>query len=78
MTVRISADWSFHGFRAVILENAALRIVLLPELGAKIWSKDRTDGLVADVFDLAITGAVSPAQEPLLGPRPDPNDAPAH
>jgi hypothetical protein len=47
-------------------------------VGAKIWSKDRTDGLVADVFDLAITGAVSPAQEPLLGPRPDPNDAPAH
>ena len=38
MTVRISTDWSFHGFRAVILENAALRIVLLPELGAKIWS----------------------------------------
>lgn len=42
-------------------------------VGAKIWSKDRTDGLVADVLDLAIAGAVSPEQEPLLGPRPDPN-----
>lgn len=43
-------------------------------VGAKIWSKDRTEGLVADVFDLTIDGSVSPQQEPLLGPRPDPNE----
>ena len=38
MTVRFSADWAYRGFRALVLENDQLRVVVLPELGAKIWS----------------------------------------
>lgn len=38
MTVRFDAAWSYHGFTALVLENAQLRVVILPELGAKIWS----------------------------------------
>lgn len=35
--LRVSTDWTFHGLRAVVLENRALRVVILPEAGAKIW-----------------------------------------
>lgn len=45
-------------------------------VGAKIWSKDRTDGLVADIEELTIVGVVAPEQQPLLGPVPDPNGQP--
>jgi hypothetical protein len=38
MTVRFDAAWSYRGFQALVLENALLRAVILPELGAKIWS----------------------------------------
>lgn len=38
MTVRLSSDWSYRGFRALVLENRLLRVVVLPELGGKIWS----------------------------------------
>ncbi len=38
MTVRFDPNWTCHGFRALVLENAQLRAVILPELGAKIWS----------------------------------------
>ncbi|GAA2109188.1 hypothetical protein GCM10009841_30280 [Microlunatus panaciterrae] len=35
---RVDADWPYRGFRAVVLENARLRAVVLPELGGKIIS----------------------------------------
>lgn len=38
MTVRFDPNWTYHGFQALVLENAQLRAVILPELGAKIWS----------------------------------------
>jgi hypothetical protein len=34
----IDSNWSYHGFRAIVLENRHLRAVVLPELGAKVWS----------------------------------------
>jgi hypothetical protein len=34
----IDPHWTYHGFRAVVLENRHLRAVILPELGAKVWS----------------------------------------
>lgn len=34
----IDTNWSYHGFRAVVIENRHLRAVVLPELGAKLWS----------------------------------------
>lgn len=37
MTARVSTDWSFNGIPALVLENGRLRVVLLPELGGKIW-----------------------------------------
>jgi hypothetical protein len=33
---RVDEDWTFRGFKAVILENARLRVVVLPEVGGKI------------------------------------------
>jgi hypothetical protein len=41
-------------------------------VGAKIWSGGRTDGLVADLHDLAVDARLAADQPPLLGPRPDP------
>ena len=37
MTVRVTSDWSFRGLQALVLENGILRVVVLPELGGKIW-----------------------------------------
>jgi hypothetical protein len=37
MDLSVSTDWSYCGLGAVVLENQHLRIVLLPEAGAKIW-----------------------------------------
>ncbi|MDH6194722.1 hypothetical protein M2272_001351 [Mycobacterium frederiksbergense] len=37
MTTRVSTEWSFNGLQALVLTNGALRVVLLPELGGKIW-----------------------------------------
>jgi hypothetical protein len=34
----IDTNWTYHGFRAVVLENRYLRAVILPELGAKVLS----------------------------------------
>jgi hypothetical protein len=33
----LSTGWTLHGLRAVVLENRFLRLVVLPEAGAKIW-----------------------------------------
>jgi hypothetical protein len=38
MTVRLSTDWTYRGLQALIVENRELRVVVLPELGGKIWS----------------------------------------
>ncbi|MEA2524646.1 MAG: hypothetical protein QOF73_1873, partial [Thermomicrobiales bacterium] len=38
MTVHFDPHWSYRGFQALVFENALLRAVILPELGAKIWS----------------------------------------
>ncbi len=35
---RIDPHWRYHDLRALLLENAHLRLVVLPELGAKIYS----------------------------------------
>lgn len=37
MNVRVNTDWSYRDLKAVMLENSALRIVVLPEAGGKIW-----------------------------------------
>jgi hypothetical protein len=37
-SARIDTHWTYRGFRAVVLENRHLRAVILPELGAKVWS----------------------------------------
>jgi galactose mutarotase-like enzyme len=37
MDLGVSTDWSYHGLRAVVLENRLLRVVVLPEAGARIW-----------------------------------------
>jgi hypothetical protein len=55
VSARVADGWSFHGLRALILENAALRVTVLPELGGHVlelvdkaldrnllWSNPRT------------------------------------
>jgi hypothetical protein len=37
MQLRVSNDWSYRGLQAVVLENRALRVVIFPEAGGKIW-----------------------------------------
>lgn len=34
----IDTNWTYHGFRAIVLENRYVRATVLPELGAKVWS----------------------------------------
>jgi len=36
--VTFSSVWTYRGLTALVLENRELRIVVLPELGGKIWS----------------------------------------
>lgn len=36
--IHFDPHWTYRGFRALLLENRYLRAVVLPELGAKIWS----------------------------------------
>lgn len=33
----VSTDWTYRGLRVVVLENRFLRVLVLPEAGAKIW-----------------------------------------
>ena len=35
---RIDPDWTWRGMRAIVLENHALRVTVLPDLGGRIWS----------------------------------------
>lgn len=55
MSARVAEGWSLHGIPALVLENAALRVTLLPELGGHVvelvdkeadrnllWSNPRT------------------------------------
>lgn len=37
MDLSVNMDWSYCGLRAVVLENRLLRVVVLPEVGARIW-----------------------------------------
>ena len=37
MTARVSTAWSFNDLQALVLENHRLRVVVLPELGGKVW-----------------------------------------
>lgn len=37
MKPNVSTDWSYRGLSSVVLENRALRVVILPEAGARIW-----------------------------------------
>ncbi len=37
MSCKVSTEWSYRGLRTIVLENKFLRIVVLPEAGAKIW-----------------------------------------
>ncbi|MBA2755241.1 MAG: DUF5107 domain-containing protein [Chloroflexia bacterium] len=36
--VRFSADWTYRGLRALVLENSSLRVGILPDVGGKVWS----------------------------------------
>ena len=36
-SLSISTDWTLHALKAIVLENRYLRLVVLPEAGAKIW-----------------------------------------
>jgi galactose mutarotase-like enzyme len=35
--LRVSSDWTYRGLTAVVLENRFLRVVILPQLGGKIY-----------------------------------------
>ena len=37
MSAVVDLDWTYRGMRTIVLENELLRVVILPELGAKIW-----------------------------------------
>jgi galactose mutarotase-like enzyme len=37
MGCRIHTDWSYRGFQTIVLENRDLRVIVLPEIGAKIF-----------------------------------------
>jgi hypothetical protein len=64
LTVRFDPHWSYHGFRALVLENSRLRLVILPELGGKLWSLVDKEG-DREIF----------WQNPRTPPRPAPYGA---
>jgi hypothetical protein len=37
MTVRVTDEWTYRGLQALVLDDGELRVVILPELGGKIW-----------------------------------------
>lgn len=44
MTVRVSDEWTYRGLQALVLSDDDLRVVVLPELGGKIWQLTDTRG----------------------------------
>ncbi len=62
--VRLDAAWRYHDFRAIVIENRQLRLVILPELGGKLWS------LVYKPVDREIFW-----HNPRMAPRPAPYGA---
>lgn len=38
MGIRLDTRWQYNGLRALVLENATLRLVILPETGGRIYS----------------------------------------
>lgn len=62
--VRIDAAWRHHDFRALVIENRFLRLIVLPELGGKLWS------LVYKPVDREIFW-----RNPRMAPRPAPYGA---
>lgn len=62
--VRIDANWRYHSFQALVIENSHLRLVILPELGGKLWS------LVYKPMDREIFW-----HNPRMAPRPAPYGA---
>lgn len=65
---RVEADAPWHRLGGVPAVGDALIV------GAKIWSKVRTEGLVADLFDLTVDAQLAADQPPLLDERADPRD----
>jgi hypothetical protein len=37
VSVRLGSDWSFNGVQALVMDNGLLRVVVLPQLGGKVW-----------------------------------------
>lgn len=37
MKLSVNSDWSYRGLRTIVLENRLLRVIILPEAGARIW-----------------------------------------
>jgi hypothetical protein len=66
MTERVHIDehWHYRGLRALVVENSQLRLVILPELGGKLWS------LVYKPYDREIFW-----RHPRVEPRPAPYGA---
>jgi hypothetical protein len=38
MPVQVSTEWTYRGLDVILLENEHLRVIVLPQLGGKIWS----------------------------------------
>ena len=58
----LETDWTFRGLRVIALENRFLRIVILPEAGAKIWQ------ITYKPFDAPLlwnNPRVTPARQPI-------------
>nr|WP_276316150.1 DUF4432 family protein [Paenibacillus lignilyticus] len=37
VTVTVDTNWTYNDIRTVLLENELLRVIIMPDLGAKIW-----------------------------------------
>ena len=80
-----TSESTLHGLRAIVIENDLLRVVVLPELGSKIW-QIRYKPLEADL--LWNNPSVLPAKQPLYASYDDtwsggwdelfPNDGPGN
>jgi hypothetical protein len=58
----VSTEWSYRGLRTVVLENRLVRMVILPEVGARIWQ------IVYKPLDAPLlwnNPRIAPARQPL-------------